>query len=190
MAARDIMPWNGPNGQYPRIQHFRINASEGFFDGEPVAVNADGELTESATEPVPADLLGIALGGPGAARNPATGNAWATGDLAPVCVFDSNHYFITSNFTAAGSAFDDTAPAVANLGDQASLALISGSWGIDAGPSTNDATCRIIDILNARKESIQVTGETLSTGDLYYVVFVVVAHQNTPDSAEAAAPAA
>lgn len=181
MAARDVMPWNGPHGQYSRIQHFRLNASETFAEGEPVAVNADGELTESADDPVDADIMGIALAGPAAARNPATNVAWATGDLVPVCIPDSTTYFISPNYSEAGSAFDDTAPVVARIGDEGGLALISGTWGFDISGSNN--TCRLVDILNSRKESIQVTGETLATGDEYYVVFVIIAHQSTTPGA-------
>jgi hypothetical protein len=186
MSARDIMPWNG-NGQIPRVVHYRLDASQTFAEGEPVYLNSTNELQESADEPIPANLTGIALAGPAAARNPATGVAWATGDMVPVCLPEVNTYFITPNFTAAGSAFADTAPAVGIIGDPAGLALISGVWGVDGGPGANAATCRIIDVLNSQKESIQVTGETLTTSDVSYIVFQIVAHQGTPDSAEAAA---
>lgn len=190
MSARDIMPWNGPSGQYPRVLHFRLNASETFAEGEPVAVNADGELTESAsTGPVPADLMGIALAGPAASRNPATGNAWATGDMVPVAVPDSNTLFITSNYTE-GTAFDDAQPTAAVLGDQAGLVRLSDVWGIDNGQDANEGVAQIVDVLNSQKESIQVTGETLASGSQYYIVFRIVAHQGTPDSAEAPAPSA
>ena len=189
MGARDIMPWNSPTGGHCRVQHYRVDASQTFFEGEVVYLNADGELQESADEPVPANVTGIALGGPGASINPRTGVAWATGDLVPVAL-PGDTYFITPNFTTNGSAFDDAAPTVAMLGDPLALALIGGVWGVDQGPDTNDSTCRLIDILNEQKESIQVSGETLATTDVFYIVFQIVAHQGTPDSAEAAAPGA
>jgi hypothetical protein len=165
-------------GGHVRVQHYRLNASETFFEGEPVAVNADGELTESADDPVDADLMGIAQGGPGAGRtNPKTGVNWATGDMVPVVIPDQNTYFITQNYSAAGSAFDDTAPALANIGDEAGLSLISNSWGVDISATNN--LVRIVDVLDDQKNSVQEAGTTVSTGNIYYVVFQIVAHQST-----------
>lgn len=189
MAARDIMPFNGPFGGHSRVIHFRLNASETFDVGEPVSVNADGELTESDDDPLDADIMGIAMGGPGAGQtNPATGANWATGDLVPVVIPDSNSLFITRNYSEAGSAFNDTAPVVARIGDECGLSLISGSWGVDI--STTNNTCRIIDLLNENKESIQQSGETLDTSagqilsaPAYYVVFQIIGHQSTTPGA-------
>ena len=191
MAARDIMPWTSPHGGHELIEHFPMNASEAFFQGEPVGVNADGEATESADGPVPADLYGIALAGPGASnKNPKTGTTWATGDRVPILVPTPTQRFITPNFAKASAAFDDTAPVASDIGDACALVVIGGVWGVDGAPDANDSVGRIVDILNVRKESIQDTGETLATTDVFYIVFVIVAHANTPDSAEAAAPAA
>jgi hypothetical protein len=191
MAARDIMPWNSPLGGHVRVFHFPMNASETFFEGEPVAVNADGEVTESATAPVPGDFFGIALGGPGASNtNPKTGVAWATGDLVPVCLPDANSTYISDRFAKASAAFDDTAPVASDIGDAVGLVLIGGRWGFDGAPDADDGLGRIVDILNSRKESILETGETLATTDVYYVVVQFIAHQSTADSAEAADPVA
>jgi len=179
MAARDIMPWTSPFGGHPRMQWFRMNAGEVFFEGEPVSVNQDGELTESlAAGPVDSDLLGIAAGGPGATNiNPATGITYATGDLIPVFMPDIGNYFITRNWTA-GTAFNDVAPAVADIGDQVGLVNIGGLWGIDQGQDQNEGLCTVIDILDENKNSIQQTGATVSTADgnrldapAYFVVF-------------------
>lgn len=176
MALQDIMPYDNPHGGHCRIMEFRLNASETFLQGEPVAVNADGELTESADDPVDADLLGIAAtGGDTTAStgsiDPNTGNVITTGGMVKVYMPDANQTFITSNFSSAGSAFGDAAPAVANLGDEAGLSLISGSWGIDISATNN--LCRIVDILDADGASIQRSGGTGTK-----VVFVIVAHQN------------
>lgn len=185
MAAFDIMPFRSPHGQMGKIEHFRLNAAESFVVGEPVSVNADGELTESADDPVDADLMGIALapgGASGAASlNWRTNAAYTTGDRIPVAIPESSSLYITRNFSAAGTAFNDTAPALADIGDEVGLSLISGVWGVDQSATNN--TCRIVDILNARKTSIQETGETLNTtlvGGVaqYWVVFQIVAHQS------------
>ena len=89
MAARDIMQWSSPHGGHPRVQRFRMNLGEDFLRGEPVSVNADGELTESANNPADADLMGIAMEPHAAgAINPATGAAHTTGDLITVAIPD------------------------------------------------------------------------------------------------------
>lgn len=182
MAAYDIMPASSPDGGHTTVRHFRLNAAETFQVGEPVAVNADGELTESADDPVDADLMGIALA-PGADPstgtafdNPRTGAAYTTGDMIPVVIPTPTTYFRTTNFSAAGAAFNDTAPAAADIGDEVGLSLIGGAWGVDQAAANN--TCRIVDILNERGQSIQDTGETLTTADTYTIIFQIVAHQS------------
>ncbi len=189
MGRGDIALFQSPLGGASLIRHYPLNASEGFFEGEPVSVNTEGELTESATAMVPADLMGIALAGPGGGRrNPNTGSDWDTGDLCPVMIPNSATTWITPNFAKASAAFDDTAPVASDIGDACGLVLLSNVWGVDGAPDTNDGIGRIEDILNVRKESILATGETLATTDTFFIVFTIIAHQGTPDSAEAADP--
>jgi hypothetical protein len=165
-----------------------MNASETFGVGEPVAVNADGELTESADDPVDADIMGIAMAGPGGVDlNPETGNAYTTGDMIPVAIPDQNTYFICSNFATDGAG-TQAAPAVANLGDEAGLTLASGVWSVDVGATNN--TCRIYDILDDQKRSIQKSGVTLAATDTFYVVFGILSHQSNLHTAGVDAPAA
>ena len=195
MAKNDLSVWTTPAGGVPLVRHFPMNASEAFFEGEPVSVNADGECTESATEPVPADFMGIALGGPGAGRtNPATGANWATGDLVPVAIPIPGTTIISQNWSKAGVAFDDTAPVATDIGDAAGLILISNKWGIQGAPDANDGLGRIVDILNHRKESILQTGETLgltsATGKPYYIVMNVISYQESAGGTEASDPVA
>lgn len=180
MAARDIMPYAGPHPSYARVAHYRMNAAETFLQGEPVSVNADGELTESADDPQDADIMGIAVAGPGDGTpiNPDTGVAYATGDIIGVYLPDPTTYFVTPNYSEAGAAFNDTAPVVARIGDECGLSLIGGSWGVDISAANN--TCRIVDILDDLGRSIQRTGATLATTDDYTVVFCIVAHQMIP----------
>ncbi len=191
MGANDIKLWQCPTGGSSLVRHFPMNNGEAFFEGEPVGVNDVGEVTESATQTIPADLMGIALGGPGGGRtNPATNANWATGDLVPVMIPNSTVTWITPNFAKASAAFDDTAPVVADIADRCGLVLINNVWGIDGAPDNNSNTCRIEDILNVRKESILVTGETVLTTQIFYIVFTIIAHMGTPDSAEAVGPQA
>ena len=194
MALNDIIVHQSPHGGSPLIRYYPLNASQTFFKGEVVRVNGDGEVTETATEPSAANVTGIAMAGPGttatALRNPKTNTTWATGDRVPVSIPSSDVLYRTENWTVAGSAFDDTAPAATDIGETVSLALISGVWGVDNGPGANAAIGRVEDILNASMESILITGETLLTTDTFHIVFSIIAHTGTPDSGEAVDPIA
>ena len=195
MAAYDIMPWNSAHGGSYRTTRGFMNAGEVFFVGEPVKINGDGEIEESDDPPTAPQLFGIATIGPGDAgtiTNKRTGTTtWSEGEEIPVWVPEPGMQWITSNYTQ-GTAFDDVPPTIAVIGDAAGLALIGGVWGIDQTPTANDATCRIIDILDDMKNTIVRPGATdiaLAVGDTYYVVFEIVSHMGTPDSGEATAPA-
>lgn len=187
MSRRDIMPYYMDGKFAPLVQHYNLNASESFLLGEPVSVNADGELTESADRPVDADFLGIAAsdgdttnaGGLATARNPGgaqftDGQVVTTGDLIPVWVCDTNTLLVTSNFSSGGAAFGDVAPARSNIGDQATLDLISGSWGISLAVGGGADIVRIHDVLSADGRSLR--RDNSLTGAK--VVFSVVASQN------------
>lgn len=187
MARFDIRIANVVGNGIPHVVHYRLNAAETFLCGEPVSVNADGELTEAADDPVDADLLGIA-GSDGDTTNAGglsflsnrfgqftDASAIATGDLIPVIVPNELIFWQTSNFSSAGSAFGDVSPAAANVGDEAGLSLISGDWGVDISASNN--TVRIVDVLEPLSGlSLQLfTPPAGRTGRI--VVFSIVARQ-------------
>ena len=180
MALDDIRVYQAPLGGHTRVQHWRVNAAEGFFRGEPVSVNADGELTESADDPQDEDIMGIAAsdGVVGTTYDFKTGTAMVTGALIPVIIPDSNTYFVCNNFGTTSEQFDQDL-VVANLGDEAGLELVSGTWGINTGAANN--TCRIIDLLDADGNSIQDSG-----GTVVQCVFLIVAHQSVVVDAPAA----
>jgi len=184
MAENDIRIWNDPEGGHCKVHHFRVNASETFWRGEPVAVNSDGELTESGDDAKNDDLIGLALEN----GNLSTGRDWrtdtvkVTGATVPVALFDHFSLFITSNLSTDGAAITAT-PTLAMIGDEVGLSLISGSWAADSHATYN--SCRIMDVLDANFESLQVN--TSGTG--VYVVFSVVGHQNVPDAGVVVAPA-
>ena len=157
MARHDIRVGIYPGDGRPLMQDFRLNAGETFLVGEPVSQNADGELTESADDPVDADLLGIAgsdgdttnAGGLSTLRNRfgqfTDTRVVSTGDMIPVVIPDGLILFRTANFSSGGAAFGDVAPAAANVGDEVGLSLIGGSWGVDISATNNIG--RIVDVL-------------------------------------------
>ena len=189
MAYDDIQLLSSP-GWAPRVVYYGMDASEAFSKGDVLTLASSGQVQEALTTGVTAPgLLGISMGGgvgPGGItiNNPRTGTTYAENDQIPVIIPDSNTFFITENYTVAASAYQDTAPTVADMGATCSLMSISGVWGLDIGEDADEATCRIMDILNVRKESIRDTGETLATTDTYFIVFQIVAHMGTPDSGE------
>lgn len=194
MAYDDIQVHSSPMGGHCRVHHWPMEATFAGGKGDVVKVELDGQIVEAADEDIPEDILGVALGGPsgpGATtlNNPRTNTTYADGDLIPVAMPDASTYFVTKNFTTDGTTFDNAQPTAAVIGDICSLALISGVWGIDNGPGAGTQTCRIVDVLNARKESILTTGETLASGSTYWVVFAILASQMGP-SAELIVPSA
>jgi hypothetical protein len=121
--------------------------------------------------------------------NPKTGVAYAENDAIGVALMDLGTLWRTHNYTETGSSWNEIAPTRASIGDTGGLLSLGGVWGFDSGEATNAATLRLMDILNARGQSIQDTGETLgTTATDYWVVFQVVAHWGTPDSGEAVDP--
>ncbi len=199
MAYDDIQFYHSPNGG-ARIEHHAMDAGESFGKGDVVGLADTGEIQESLTTgPIHSGLLGIAMGGPNGPggitlNDPATDAAYATGAMIPVAIPNSDVLWATKNFSAASAAFDDTAPLVADIGNACGLVSIGGIWGLDLAPDTNDTTCRLIDVLDSQKISLQPraggTARTVATTDVFWVVFQIIAHQGTPDSGEAVAPIA
>ena len=199
MAYDDIAFFTNSRGG-PRIEHFAFVTASTFGKGDVVVLIDTGQIREGVagaggnTAP---GLLGIAMGGPNGPagstlNNPVTDLPYAAGALIPVALFDTETLWITKNYSSAGGAFDDTAPAVADIGNNVGLLSIGGVWGLDDAPATNDSTCRIIDILDSTRTSLQPpaggTAATVATTDVFYIVFQTTAHQGTPDSGEAVAP--
>ncbi len=195
MALDDIQIHSSQGGVNPRIFYFGMDAGEAFSRGDVVTLADTGQVQEALTTGVlPAGLTGVAMAGSVGPvgttyNNPRTGTTYAENDAIPVAMFDLGTVWRTHQFTEAASTFNEAAPTRASIGDTCSIMSIGGVWGVDQGEDADEATCRIMDVLNVRGESIQDTGETLTaTATDYWVIFQVVAHMQTPDSAEAADP--
>ena len=198
MAYDDIQFYSSPNGG-PRIAYASFDSGESFGKGDVVTLVAeDGDIQESlATGVTGPALYGVALAGPNGPggitlNDPQTDTTYAAGALIPVAIPDSNTLWITRNFSAASSAFDDTAPLVADIGNAIGLVSIGGVWGVDLAPDTDDTVGRLIDILDNQKVSLLPraggTARTVATTDAFWVVFQIIAHMGTPDSGESVAP--
>ena len=174
MAFDDIRVHTSPHGGHDRAIQIGVGAGETFLRGEPVAINAAGRLTESASDAVDADCIGVAAAG-GDTTAPGTmdwrtGILIVTGGLVPVHLASPHTYFITENFATDGAG-TLAVPVITTIGDAASLVLAAGTWFVDTGGASN--ICRIMDVLDVDGRSIQESGGTGVS-----VVFVIVAHQN------------
>lgn len=187
MAAFDIMPWTSSLGQAPEVRYGAMTAGATFQVGEMVGFVSAGSLSEAPaddTQFILADLTaagtsamrcGVACFGPGAASaaadprnsvaiNPRTGNAFATGDTIAYWPADQGTLFITDNFTAAGAG-SAVAPAVTDIGEAyqityATFGTPDSGWGVEqtAGVAATDVFAAVVDVLDATKVPIGLTG--------------------------------
>lgn len=199
MAYGDIQVHQTPPGGL-RIEYHAMDAAEAFAKGDVVTLANTGEIQEALTTGVLATgLLGIAMGGasgPGGTtlNDPRTDTTYATGAMIPVAIPTSDTLFRTKNFTTGASAFDDTAPLAADIGNAVGIMSISGVWGLDLGADTNEDVARIVDVLDSTGATLQPktggTARTVATGDTYWVIFQIIAHMGLPDGGVAVAPIA
>lgn len=193
MAWGDIWPLHTSGEYAPGVMYFPLDAGETFLPGEVVRLTTAGTVAEAATRPIAVNIYGISAGTgdttgaetfranltyPGGTligtAVPADGLP-NTNDGVPVYVPGTRVFFATRNFTSAGAAFGDVAPAQTLIGDEAALALIGGSWGLDISAAAGDAdVCRILRVLDARGRDI--AGTTL-VGAI--VVFMIGISQST-----------
>ncbi len=172
MAARDIMPFTSPHGGITEVRWATFTASETFEIGEPISSVDAGTFTEApvgGTEWIITDLggtseLGIAAWGPGASNlNPVTGIAYATGDYIPYWPVGPHQLFITSNFFVAGGG-TEVAPDLTDIGE--GFQIVEGTattrWGIErtTADAGLDVEAVIVEVLDAKKAPIRVTGQT------------------------------
>lgn len=205
MSQNDIRLYKVPGGVAPVIWEAPMKASETFRRGEPISINAAGEATESADDPVPMDVIGIALepveyvigstsaAGTASTRNPKTGAAYATGAAIQYVPMLQGYEFISQNFATDGAGtllFTagtglTYATAFALLGECAGMSLTSGVWSIDTGTTTDLFCWRITAFLDARQQPIHRTGQ-----NAFYVVVTPIQGQTFPISDAAGALAA
>lgn len=176
MAKFDIMPYRGVNqgNVLPAPEWGRLAAGESFTVGEPVAVNAGGFVTESASNPDAVDFIGIAascgdtVGATdpiGTFRTPfgqftpaSSPNLPTTGDDVTFWRAKGSTKFVTANFSTGGVGVLVT-PTAAEIGDAIGLRLNGGVWFVDNSGGTTKIG-RITDVLDAKGVTIRKSGFT------------------------------
>jgi len=195
MAYDDIKVYSSPMGGNTWIQHFPMETGVTFGKGDMVKLDTDGQVTECVTEETFNDILGVAMAGPNGPggvtlnnpRRTGTSTAYADGDRFPVAIPVPGQLFKTSNWSAGGTAFDDVVPSATTIGALCSLALIAGVWGLDEGPTAGSEVARVVDVLDARGDSVADNGATLtlqSAGGGYSLVFTIQGGQLTDTVAD------
>ncbi len=153
MAANDIMPWQAPSGAEERLSH-PVAATQAFLVGEPVVLS-NGALIECVDDP--ANVDGISA--QGAEERAGIGLSVASlpvGSSITIYGVNDTQVFTCSNFATDGAG-TSAAPTQANAIDElAGLTLDASTipvWYVDTG--TANQLVRIVDVLDARRNSIQ-----------------------------------
>ena len=183
MAHRDIMPFISPSGQTIDIQHYPMNAAETFVAGEPVRVDADGNVATCVDDATIAGFMGIALApspfsiqGTLTNRDPQTGAAYATGASIPIAIARQGCRFISDNFSTGGGGVA-VVPTLAVIGDTVGVIVTGGVWFFDVGLTAANMMFRITDVLDANKNSLKDPRFSGNVG--VFVVADVTANQLT-----------
>lgn len=176
MAKFDIMPYRGTNqgNVLPSPEWGRLAAGETFTVGEPVAVNAGGYVTESATNAAVVDFIGIAAttgdtvgatDAVGLYRTPigqftpgVSPNLPITGSPVAFWRAKSSTKWVTANFSTGGVGVLVT-PTAAEIGDAVGLRLNGGVWFLDNNAGTTKIG-RITDVIDANGISVRLSGAT------------------------------
>lgn len=172
MAANDHLPYT-ENGAGPRRVAFDVNATATFERGEPVRMNAAGEVVEG-TSPIIIDtgIYGISadssLDGAGVNINAAGGQGFTNGQ---VTVYPADGLFKTARFSTGGAGVAAT-PTQAHVGDAAGFVLTGGVWFLDIGTATTIA--RIVAVLDENGQKVEISG-----GTGVWVVYQIVNSQMT-----------
>lgn len=137
MAADDIRPYASSNGGHSRVIAFPLDGSGAFLRGEPVIIDAGGQVNEAANDPVltaeGAGSIGIAaVGAQEVADLNGTNIAGAANEPVGVYVFDTDTEYYTRNLYNSGAGATYT---VANIGDECNLEVVGGVWGVDTTPA-------------------------------------------------------
>ena len=196
MAFNDIWVDTSALGGHTRILEGHMTSGQtNIYTGTPVTLTAAGTVSECGDDPTIATFAGFALNGPGdgttapyvgLAQNwetgtTAVGGFGATGLKIKILIPTTDCTFITQNFSVAGAAFNETAPALSNIADVVSFDRIGTSWGVRAG-GTN-TICVITDILDTNFKSFRLRSDAPTTTlgangkPQYWIQFQVNNHQ-------------
>ncbi len=179
MAEYDIMPYLASGGGHCQMGSGSIQASASFLKGEPVELDADGDLIEATDEPdvsgaatIGSAGLGIAMSGAAAtAVNglrdvTSTSRADAESENVPLAFtqFQRGDEYIVpaARFTEADDTTFDGTVAAANRGDLCSLRTDGTDWGVCIHTDSSNRQFRIVQLLDVNGLNADDSGGTIT----------------------------
>ncbi len=182
MSEFDILPYRASGGGHCQINTSSVEGTATFLKGEPVEVDADGDLIECTTEPsvnglnsadgTPLEIgdriIGFALAGAASTAEFASDGLQTTAETEnvqlPYAEIHRGDQFIVpaARFTAADSDTMDGTVAAANVGDMCSLRVTGGVWGVCVHTTSLNRDFRIIELLDANGEIAARSGGAIT----------------------------
>jgi len=158
MAARDIMPFI--SNQNSHRQDGLADAAATFLVGEPVQIEADGQIIEAATQPIidgdPPGAVGIAAV---SAASITVVQGTLTNQHVPYYPFDYETEWVSRNLFSGSDTL--VVPLATHVGDAVSLRRTAGDvWGFDIAGAATTESFVILRVLNTDGRDLGRSGGT------------------------------
>lgn len=180
MAEFDIMPYLGQGGQHCQASSGSIDTSASFLKGEPVELDANGDLVEASDEPdvsgggaIGSSAMGIAMSGADATalfgvRAGGAGTRAAAQDenvqLSFVEFKRGDRYVVqAANFASDDDTSLNDTVAAGNKGDLCSLRTDGTDWGVCVHTDSSNRQFRIVQLNDANGGIAERTGLAINT---------------------------
>ena len=179
MAEFDIMPYLAAGGGHCQVGSGSIQSAASFLKGEPVELDADGDLIEASDEPdvsgsatIGSAALGIAMSGADVTAlagvydiaTPTRANAESENvQLAYVRFMRGDQYIVpAANFASDDDTSLNDTVAAANKGDLCSLRTDGTDWGICVHTDSSNRQFRIVGLGDANGLIADRSGGTIT----------------------------
>ncbi len=166
MAENDILPYKAAGGGHCRVGSGSIDTSASFLKGEPVELDANGDLIEATDEPdvsgsaaIGSSGLGIAMSGAAATAIAGLRDVTSTSrsdaqdenvQLAYTEFLKGDEYVIpAANFASDDNTSLNDTVAETNKGDLCSLRTDGTDWGVCVHTDSSNRQFRITQLLDA-----------------------------------------
>ncbi len=180
MAEFDIMPYLGQGGQYCQVGSGSIDTSASFLKGEPVELDANGDLIEASDEPdvsgggaIGNSAMGIAMSGANATAlaglrdvtSSSRANAQDENVQLSYSKFKRGDQFVVqaANFASDDDTSLNDTVAAGNKGDLCSLRTDGTDWGICVHTDSSNRQFRIVQLKDANGGIAERTGLAINT---------------------------
>ncbi len=180
MSEFDIMPYLGQGGQYCQVGSGSIDTSASFLKGEPVELDANGDLIEASDEPdvsgggaIGSSAMGIAMSGANATAlaglrdvtSSSRANAQDENVQLSFSKFHRGDQYVlpAARFSLNDNASMDDTVLASHKGDLCSLRTTGGVWGICVHTDSSNRQFRIVQLMDANGGIAERTGLSINT---------------------------